>query len=64
MYLQPKSWLSRLLGAAWTVLVIALLLWLAVQLLADVWIWLVGIIALIVIVRLGICARRWRRDEW
>ena len=63
MYLQ-KSLLSRLLGAAWTVLVIAVVLWFAVQLLADVWIWLVGIIALIVIVRLGIWARRWRRDAW
>lgn len=64
MYLQPKSFLSRLLGAAWTLLVIAGLLWLAVQLLADVWIWLVGVVALIVLVRLGIWARRWRRDEW
>lgn len=64
MYLQPKSWLSRLLGAAWTVLVIAVLLWLAVQLLADVWIWLVGIVSLVLLVRLGIWARRLRRDEW
>lgn len=64
MYIQPKSWLSRLLGTAWTVLVIAVLLWLAVQLLADVWIWLVGIVALIVLVRLGMWVRRWRRQEW
>ncbi len=64
MYLQPKPWLSRLLGAAWTVLVIAVLLWLAVQLLADVWLWLVGIMVLTGHVRLGFWAWRWRRDEW
>ncbi len=64
MYLQPKSWLSRLLGAAWTVLVITVLLWLAVQLLADVWIWLVGIGVLTGLVRLGLWARRWHREEW
>ncbi|MGC4105875.1 MAG: hypothetical protein QM753_05880 [Thermomicrobiales bacterium] len=32
MYLQ-KSFLSRLLGAAWTILIIAVLLWVAVKLL-------------------------------
>lgn len=64
MYLQPKSRLSRLLGAAWTILVIAVLLWLAVQFLADVWIWLVSIMVLTGLVRLGLWARRWHRDEW
>ena len=64
MYFQPKSWLSRLLGAAWTVLVVAVLLWLAVQLLADVWLWLVGIVALTGLVRLGLWTRRWRHEEW
>jgi Flp pilus assembly protein TadB len=63
MYLQ-KSLLSRLLGVAWTVLVIAGLIWLAVQLLADVWTWLVGIAALVGLIRLGFWAWRWRRDEW
>ena len=63
MYLQ-KSFLSRLLGAAWTVLVIALLLWLAMQLLADVWIWLVGIVVLTGLIRLGLWARRFHRDDW
>lgn len=64
MYFQPKSLLSRLLGAAWTILLIAGLLWLAVHLLAEVWIWLVVILALAVSIRLGLWARRWRRDEW
>ena len=43
MYIQPISLLSRLLGAAWTILFIATLLWLAVHLLAEVWVWVVGI---------------------
>lgn len=64
MYIQPKSLLSRLLGAAWTVLLIAVLLWIAAQLVADVWGWLVIIVAAIVLVRLGIWVRRWRRNEW
>ena len=63
MYLQ-KSLLSRLLGAAWTVLLIAGLLWLAVRLLVDVWVWLVVIVALVVLARIGIWAHRWRRDAW
>lgn len=64
MYIQPKSLLSRLLGAAWTILVIAVLLWIAAQLLADVWGWLVGIVVVIVLVRLGIWVRRLHREEW
>ncbi|MGC4190536.1 MAG: hypothetical protein QM589_04780 [Thermomicrobiales bacterium] len=63
MYLQ-KSLLSRLLGAAWTVLVIAVLLWLAVHLLAEIWIWLVAIIAVVLLIRVGFWLRRFRRDQW
>jgi len=63
MYI-PKSLLSRLLGAAWTVLLIAVLLWLAVRLLAEVWLWLVGIVALVILVRVGFWLRRWRREDW
>lgn len=64
MYLQPKSFLSRLLGAAWTILIIAVLLWLAAHLLADVWIWIVGIIAVLLLTRIRIRLRRFRRDQW
>ena len=63
MYLQ-KSLLSRLLGVAWTVLLIAVLLWVAVQLLADVWLWLVSIVALVVLVKVGFWLHRWHRDDW
>ena len=64
MYLQPKSFLSRLLGAAWTVLIIVVLLWVAVHLLADVWIWIAGIVAAVLLIRIGLWVRRFRRDQW
>jgi type IV secretory pathway TrbL component len=64
MYIQPKSLLSRLLGAAWTVLLIAVLLWLAAKLVADVLGWLVAVVAVILLVRIGMWAWRWHREEW
>ena len=64
MYIQPKSFLSRLLGAAWTILLIATLLWLAVHLLAEVWIWVVAILTIAIAIRIGFWWRRIRRDYW
>jgi type IV secretory pathway TrbL component len=64
MYIHPKSFLSRLLSAAWTVLLIAVLLWIAAQLVADIWGWLVVFVAVVVLVRLGFWAWRWRREAW
>ena len=64
MYIQPKSLLSRLLGAAWTILLIAALLWLAIHLLAEVWIWVVGIVAIGIAIRIGFWWRQIRRDYW
>lgn len=63
MYLQ-KSFLSRLLGAAWTILIIAGLLWLAAHLLAAVWIWIVAIGVVVLLIRMGFWLRRVRRDQW
>ncbi|MGC4192922.1 MAG: hypothetical protein QM589_17390 [Thermomicrobiales bacterium] len=63
MYI-PKSFLSRLLGMAWTLLVIAALLWLAVKLLAEVWISVVVIGAVVLLIKLGFWIWRFRRDEW
>lgn len=60
----PKSFLSRLLGAAWTILIIAVLLWLAVHLLAEVWLWVVGIMAVAIVIRIACWLRRFRRDQW
>lgn len=64
MYIQPKSFLSRLLAAAWTVLIISLLLWLATSLLAKIWVWIVVIVAIFVMIRIGIWWRRLRREYW
>ncbi len=64
MYIQPKSLLSRLLGAAWTILLIALLLRLAAHLLADVWIWVIVVIAFVILVRIGFWWRSFRREYW
>lgn len=64
MYIQPKSLLSRLLGAAWTILLIATLLWLAVHLLAEVWMWVVGIVVIAIAIRIGFWWRQIRRDYW
>lgn len=63
MYLQ-KSFLSRLLGAAWTILIIAVLLWLAVKLLASVWIWIVVIGVVLLLIRIAVWLRRFHREQW
>lgn len=64
MYIQPKSLMSRLLGAAWTILAIAVLLWIAAHLLADIWGWLVAFVVVVVLVRLGVWVMHLRREEW
>lgn len=64
MYIHPKSFLSRLLSAAWTILVISVVLWLAARLLADIWIWIVVIVTVATLIRLGLWWRRLRRDWW
>jgi hypothetical protein len=63
VYLQ-KSFLARLLGAAWTILVVAVLLWVAVKLLQDVWIWVVTFVVVAVLLRIAFWLRRFRRDQW
>jgi small-conductance mechanosensitive channel len=63
MYI-PKSFLSRLLGAAWTILFVSVLLWLAARLLADAWIWIAIIVVVLILIRLAIWWRRVRREWW
>lgn len=64
MYIQPKSLLSRLIGAAWTIFFAAVLIWLAVHLLGDVLIWIVAIALLVLAVRAAFWWRQLRRDYW
>lgn len=64
MYTQPQSLLSRLLGAAWTILIICGLLWLAVHLLAEVWLWVVVVVVLFALVRAASWWHRLRREFW
>jgi hypothetical protein len=63
MYI-PKSFLSRLLGAAWTILIISLLLYGAVRVLEQIWIWIVIIVVVLILIRLAIWWRRVRREWW
>lgn len=64
MYIQPKSLLARLLTAAWTILLIALLLWLAIWLLAKIWLWIMAIAAIVTLIGIGLWLRRLRREHW
>jgi CHASE2 domain-containing sensor protein len=64
MYIQPKSFLSRLLAAAWTIFLTALLLWFTICLLAKIWIWIVVISATVTLIGIGIWVRRLRRERW
>lgn len=64
MYMPPQSILSRLLGAAWTLLIICGLLWLAVRLLQQVWMWVIAVLILAVLVRLVFWWQRLRREYW
>lgn len=63
MFIQ-KSLLSRLLNAAWTILFIAGLLWLAIHLLADVWVWIAAIVIIAILIRLAFWWRQIRREYW
>lgn len=64
MYFQQKSFLARLLTAAWTIFLIALLLWLAFSLLAKIWFWIVAVVVISTLIGIGLWLRRLRREHW
>jgi hypothetical protein len=60
----PKSFLSRLLAAAWTIFLVSLLLWGAIWLLAKIWIWIVVVVAIGILIVLSISIWHLRRERW
>ncbi|KTS91154.1 hypothetical protein NS183_05765 [Microbacterium testaceum] len=49
---------------AWTVFLVALLLWAAVWLIQQVWVWLLILLAVVVLVGSLVWWWRMRRDRW
>lgn len=64
MYIEPRSFLSRLLGAAWTTLCICGLLWLAIRLLEQIWVWLAVVVVVAALVKLVFWWRNLHREMW
>lgn len=58
---NPLDWLVE---AAWTVFGACVLLWLAVCLLSQIWVWLLVIGGVIVVGGGAVWFLRWRRDRW
>ena len=59
---QPQSWASALSKSAWTLLVAAIVVFVAWQLLKQLVVPLVVLVALVGIIRLALGA--FRRDSW
>lgn len=55
---------QKLLGFCLAVLLSVILLYLAVELLARFWGWLVLIAAIVLALWIGVTIYRWRRDRW
>ena len=61
---EPRGFIDRLVNLAWKLFGIALLIWLAVELIGQVWQWLVGGVAVVGLIWLLWCLYRARRDLW
>lgn len=57
---DPGRWLDRLVGACFGLMLGAMALWFAVEIVQSIWLWLAGLAAVISLVWLGI----WRRTRW
>ena len=55
---------QKLLGLCLAVLLSVILLYLAVELLARFWGWLVLVAAIVLVLWIAIAIYRWRRDRW
>ena len=61
---EPRGFIDRLVDLAWKLFGTALLVWLAVELFGQVWQWLVGGVAVVVLIWLLGRLYRARRDLW
>lgn len=59
-----RSLLQAALALAWTLLLIAALLWAAVWLISQIWVWLVVIVCVVGVVGLLLWWLRARRERW
>ena len=61
---EPRNPLDRLIDLAWKLFGVCLLLWLAVELLARVWMWIVGGLLVVGLVVVLWHVYQSRRDIW
>lgn len=61
---EPRGFIDRLVDLAWKLFGAALLVWLAVELIGQIWQWLVGGVAVVGLIWLLWCLYRARRDLW
>ncbi|MDQ1742951.1 MAG: hypothetical protein QOE23_1290 [Pseudonocardiales bacterium] len=61
---DPRGWIDKLVGAAMSVLVAALALYIAAQLVAAVWTILVACVAVAAVIGLAILVLRSRSGGW
>ena len=61
---EPRGFIDRLVNLAWKLFGIALLIWLAVELIGQVWQWLVGGAVVVGLIWLLWRLYQPRRDLW
>ena len=61
---EPRGFVDRLVDLAWKLFGVALLIWLAIELIGQVWQWLVGGAVVVGLIWLLWRLYRARRDLW